>query len=170
MANKSNKPEEHWQRYRETRRAVKTKIKSSDADYIKLTVSYIDRNPKRFWNYVKVRKSETVSIECLNVNGVKITGSELMAEALNGQFNSVFNTERTIEPPHHDPFDLDQGMDIMCDIECNTHEVHKLLKDTTEYTQRRRRHFGYFTHHTLCLTTGERLMPVTKGPSPLHLS
>ena len=39
-----------------------------------------------------------------------------MAKALNGQFNFVFNTERTIEPPHHDPLDLDQGMDIMCDI------------------------------------------------------
>ena len=69
---------------------MKSKIKSSHAEYIRLTVSDMDKNPKRFWNYVKAHRSDIVSIECLNNNGVKITDPKLVAETLNNQFNSVF--------------------------------------------------------------------------------
>ena len=108
---------------------MKSKIKSSHAEYIRLTVSDMDKNSKRFWNYMKAHRSDKVSIECLNNNGVKITDPKLVAETLNNQFNSVFNSDCSAVPSNLDPLGPHPGMAMMGEFECSTYEVRKLHKE-----------------------------------------
>ena len=125
IANKYNRAE-HWSRYKVARREVKCKINRSRANYIEHIVSDVDSNPKRFWNYIKVIKTNNPSIDCLTVNGDTITDPEVMAEALNAQFNSVFNIHDDSEEPIFDPV---PSPNMMRDIRCTSYEVRKLLND-----------------------------------------
>ena len=72
----------HWESYRNLRRQVKSKLRKSHSDYITRTAVCIKDNPKRFWNYVKTRKTEPKTAECLNTNGNIIIDDKEKAEVL----------------------------------------------------------------------------------------
>ena len=52
---------------------------------------------KRFWTFVKHSRSDTVGISSLDVNGQEVSAPDQIANALNGQFQSVFSSETQVQ-------------------------------------------------------------------------
>ena len=79
---------------------------------------------KRFWTYVKNRKTDFIGIAPLKVNGKLFTEPKARAEVLNDQFQSVFTRET---PPNLTP-PRQQSL-TMPDIHISVEGVLKLLRN-----------------------------------------
>ena len=89
---------DNWRKYREARNTVRRKMTEAHDDYIRgiLNTDAEDEKPtmgKRFWQYIKSRKKDTVSISALKDKaGVEVFDSRGKAH-LNQQYDSVFTDE-----------------------------------------------------------------------------
>ena len=63
-----------------------------------LKISFEEKNSKKFWNYVKSRKTYNIGVQPLKSNGKLHSEDTSKAEILNNQFKSVFTTD-TEDPP-----------------------------------------------------------------------
>ncbi|XP_063416350.1 uncharacterized protein LOC134697993 [Mytilus trossulus] len=103
---KKYQTKEHWDKFKQYRKAVKTELDISHKKYIfdMLEVSPSTseastntqdqyRIGKKYWKYIKSKKRETVGVSTLKVNGGILDNSKGKAEALNAQFQSVFTIE-----------------------------------------------------------------------------
>ncbi|CAG2244297.1 unnamed protein product [Mytilus edulis] len=103
---KKYQTKEHWDKFKQYRKAVKTELDISHKKYIfdMLEVSPSTseastntqdqyRIGKKYWKYIKSKKRETVGVSTLKVNGEILDNSKGKAEALNAQFQSVFTIE-----------------------------------------------------------------------------
>ena len=114
-----------WDKYRQLRREVKKKIRSSYVHYLQNDIcNSLKHNPKLFWNFIKSRKCDRGTIECLNVNGTIITEDQQKADAFNVQFNQVFRDRANLPQS-----EFNSNVPTMEDIQCTEAEVLKLLKN-----------------------------------------
>jgi hypothetical protein len=92
---RSSKDQNKWQKFRTFRNNLTAKIKRSHSDYLTNIIgsSLKSENPKPFWNYIKLMKTENTSIPILK-SGTKLCSSDFdKAEALNNQFKQAFTSE-----------------------------------------------------------------------------
>ena len=96
-AKQSGTPED-WETFKEFRRFVKhERIKSHD-EYIKGILDTDGKDngfkiSKEFWSYVRSKRRDMTGIPVLKVDGKEITTGREKAEALSGQYDSIFTNE-----------------------------------------------------------------------------
>ena len=74
-----------------TEKWLKIELRKAELGYINNMCDNVDRNPKQFWNYLKVKGSNNIGIGSLR-DGDHIYNSDLdKEELLSDQFKSVFN-------------------------------------------------------------------------------
>ena len=90
-ARKSNSDTD-WSNFRKFRNSVAKSIISSHINYIDNIIgSNLVENPKCFWSYVKLRRTDNIGVLTLKT-GTKVCNSDIYkAEALNYHFHSVFS-------------------------------------------------------------------------------
>ena len=87
------------QRFLNLKKEVQRDLRKAYWDYISdiVTPKATDSNPygsmKRFWTFIKHKRTDANGVAPLRVNGKLINDSKLKAEALNRQFQSVFTKE-----------------------------------------------------------------------------
>ena len=80
---------------------------------------------KRFWTYVKHRRSDCGGLTALRVNNMLVTDSKLKADALNQQFQSVFSAKtNTNKSKNSDSYQTD-----MRQLHVGREGVLKLLRE-----------------------------------------
>ncbi|XP_048579337.1 uncharacterized protein LOC116615558 [Nematostella vectensis] len=90
LAKKVNTPQA-WSAYRKHRKVTTQAINKTRNNYVSgLLDENIHTKPKRFWNYIKSKRQDSVGIPALKVNNVIVSESKAKAEALNNYFKSVF--------------------------------------------------------------------------------
>ena len=91
---------EGWAAYRKYRNMVTKLTKKAHLDYINNVIgdSLVDQ-PKKFWSYVKLMKTENLGIPTLRTSTKLCTSDRDKSEALNSQFKSVFTSEPTTNVP-----------------------------------------------------------------------
>ena len=117
-------------KFQTLKKLAQRKLRQAYWNYIEGIVSpqTEDKTPsncmKRFWTYIKNRKTDFNGIAPLKVNGKLFTEPKARAEVLNDQFQSVFTRET---PPNLTP--PRQQSPTMPDIEISVEGVLKLLKN-----------------------------------------
>ena len=85
--------------YRKQRNKVVDMLRSSHSDYVNNEIGgSLDSNPKRFWNYVKSCRSESIEVPTLQSNNNLYVSSKDKEQALNNHFESVFVDDDGILP------------------------------------------------------------------------
>ena len=81
-----------WANFRKFRNSVAKTIISSHKNYINNIIgSNLVENPKCFWSYVKLKRTDNIGVPTLKT-GTKVCNSDIdKAEALNNHFHSVFS-------------------------------------------------------------------------------
>ena len=89
-----------WRNFKIIRKQIKSQLTTAHdeyvADLLSFSKDYSTNKPvptKRFWSYIKSKKSHDVGIGPLKENGVEITDSIGKANLLSQQFQSVFTRE-----------------------------------------------------------------------------
>ena len=113
-----------WARFNTLKKKAQKTCKLANINYISSTVNKDhELNSKRFYAYLKTKKTDSNGITQLEENGHVLQGSKDMANCLNRQFGSVFNkptdTAPDLGPSSHQP---------MRDIIIEEEGVKKLLK------------------------------------------
>ena len=90
LARKTNKSSD-WKAFREYRNYVTKIVRNSHHSYVNDVIgNSLTENPKSFWSYVKLKRTETLGIPTLKTKD-KVCSTDLdKAEALNSHFKSVF--------------------------------------------------------------------------------
>ena len=80
-----------WENFRKFRNSVAKSIISSHKNYVNNIIgSNLVENPKCFWSYVKLKRTDNIGVPTLKT-GTKVCNSDIdKAEALNNHFHSVF--------------------------------------------------------------------------------
>ncbi|PFX29786.1 hypothetical protein AWC38_SpisGene5395 [Stylophora pistillata] len=85
--------------YRKQRNKVVDMLRSSHSNYVNNEIGgSLDSNPKRFWNYVKSCRSESIEVPTLQSSNNLYVSSKDKAQALNNHFKSVFVDDDGILP------------------------------------------------------------------------
>ena len=85
--------------YRKQRNKVVDMLRSSHSNYVNNEIGgSVDSNPKRFWNYVKSCRSESIEVPTLQSSNNLYVSSKDKAQALNNHFKSVFVDDDGILP------------------------------------------------------------------------
>jgi hypothetical protein len=83
-------------KYANYRKIVKSELKKAERDYISAMCDNVDKNPRQFWNYLKVKRSNDIGIGSSR-NGEQICNNNLdKAGLLSDQFKSVFNNDQSV--------------------------------------------------------------------------
>lgn len=119
---KHNRNSHAWKRYLALSKKVKDAIQQTHRKYFDdiLNTSMTD-NPKKFYSYIKQKKSDQSNIPVLKWNTEILSEPKDKANVLNDQYTSVF----TREPPDLD----DTPIPPMTDIEFTSPGVEKLLQN-----------------------------------------
>ena len=90
LARKTNKSSD-WKAFREYRNYVTKIVQNSHHSYVNDVIgNSLTENPKSFWSYVKLKRTENLGIPTLKTKD-KVCSTDLdKAEALNSHFKSVF--------------------------------------------------------------------------------
>lgn len=81
-------------KYWKFQKALKTKFKSAQDEYIENTLACaLKEKPKKFWSYTKSRKQDQIGIPRLNVNSKVMSDSTSKAEVLSNHFQQIFTKE-----------------------------------------------------------------------------
>ena len=92
-ARKTNSPR-LWTAYRTLRNKIAKEVRRSHTKYLNEVVGgSLQDNPKTFWSYVRLMKTENINIPPLKLDGKMHATDSAKATALNSQFKSVFNVE-----------------------------------------------------------------------------
>ena len=112
--------------YLKLSKLVKDAIQESHRTYVDniLNVS-INEDPKKFYSYIKQKKSGQSNIPVLISDGNLLSGPTEVAEALNSQYTSQF----TREPDGHLPYIDGEPVSPMPDIEFTAPGIEKLLNN-----------------------------------------
>ena len=80
-------------------------VHKSQAEYESRLIDIIPENPKRFFNHVKSFMKTSSTIDCLEINGIKVTEQQTIAEELNKYFSSVMTAASPVRTnlPVHSP-------------------------------------------------------------------
>ena len=121
----------HWRRYKDLQRKAQTTSRQSERTYLQKVVSEdLDKNPRRFWSYIKSRKQENEGVSSLiDKDGFLQSDSQKKSDILNNQFQSVYTREDTQNLPDKGP-SLHPTME---NIIVKTPGVIKLLKNLNPY-------------------------------------
>ena len=91
---KHNKESKGWKRFLVLEKEVKEAIQKAHRSYIdNILDGAVKDNPKKFYSYIKQKRSGVSSIPVLKTNNSTISESDQKAEALNKQYTSVFTNE-----------------------------------------------------------------------------
>ena len=113
-----------WKRYLALEKAMKSGLAKAHGDYItNILNNNIKDNPKKFYSYIKNKKSGNTSIPTLKDNGNILSEPTDKANALNSQYASVF----TKEPDGNIPSPGTTPHPNMPNIQFTTNAVEKLL-------------------------------------------
>ena len=89
-----SKNQHDWATFRSYRNKVTKLVRNAHTRYINEVVGgSLKDNPKSFWSYVKLMRTENTGIPPLKSEGKLCTTDSDKAQALNNQFKSVFNIE-----------------------------------------------------------------------------
>ena len=110
-----------WQ---ELRKTIKVEINNAHNKYVENMIGDIKENSKPFWKYINAQKKDSQSIPPLKTINGKTAENDLgKAEALNGQFSSVFTKTSSDKVPL-----LQQKYPKMSSIHVTEEGVKKLLQ------------------------------------------
>ena len=92
----------HWQSYKSHRNLVKKQIQQAHESYVNEVIggSLEEGNAKAFWNYVKLKRTESIGIPSLRDGDRVISSNSGKASVLNSYFKSVFTAEDTSTIPN----------------------------------------------------------------------
>ena len=77
---------------RSYRNYVTKRVRKAHHDYVNDVIGKnISENPKSFWSYIKLTKTENLGVPTLKTSQKMCSTDYDKAEALNAQFQSVFN-------------------------------------------------------------------------------
>ena len=83
----------YWSAFRKHRNFVAKIVAKAHRNYLNNTSgNSLTVNPKTFWNYVKLKRTENLGIPTLRNNNRMFTSDTDKADALNNQFQSVYTT------------------------------------------------------------------------------
>jgi hypothetical protein len=89
-----------WAQYRMFRNKVTKSIRCAHHRYINEVVGgNLQENPKSFWSYVKLMRTENLGIPPLKYDGKMCTSDSEKANALNSHFKAVFHKEDLTSVP-----------------------------------------------------------------------
>ena len=120
---KTNKAE-IYRKWVALRTAIKREVFNSHKNYINGMINEITFDSKPFWRYINGQRKDKHSIPPLQASGNIAVSDKDKAEALNGQFSSVFTRDSFDSIPFQRP-----NCSRMADISVSTFGVEKLLKN-----------------------------------------
>ena len=128
---KKTRKERHWKRYKDLQRSAQKASRQTEKTYLQKVVSEdLDKNPRRFWTYIKSRKQENEGVSSLiDQDGFLQSDSQKKADILNSQFQSVYTREDTSNLPDKGP----SPHPTMENITVKIPGVIKLLKNLNPY-------------------------------------
>ena len=89
---RKSKNSSDWNDYRSYRNYVTKSVPKAHHDYVNDVIDKnISENPKSFWSYIKLTKTENLGIPTLKTSQKMCIIDYDKAEAVNAQFQSVFN-------------------------------------------------------------------------------
>ena len=128
-----------WRRYKSLKAELQRESRRAHSAYMEDIVSEdLQKNPKRFWSYVKSRKQDSSQIVTLkSKDGYMYLHSDTASKAsiLNQQFQSVYTREDLSTLPDHPP---------MNNIVVHERGVLKLLKGLRPFKVKSRKYQGVF--------------------------
>ena len=80
-----------YEEFRILRRRIKLKVKTLYKDYIAMVEEQISNDPKKFWQFVKIKKSGTDIPLNMIVNDMNISGPTNIVEAFANVFRAAYN-------------------------------------------------------------------------------
>ena len=125
-AGRHDRNSHYWKRYLKLSKLVKNTIQESHRTYVDNILNVnINNNPKKFYSYMKQKKSGQSNIPVLKSDGNLLSEPAEVAEALNSQYTSQF----TREPDDPLPYINGQPVPSMPDIEFTAPGIEKLLNN-----------------------------------------
>ena len=89
-----------WDRFRHIKKDTQTACRQAYNSYISNMLEEDNTtNPKRFWSFIKSKRSESTGVSPLRKEGILYSDSNNKANILNDQFTSVFTQEDTQNIP-----------------------------------------------------------------------
>ena len=99
LTRKTNKSSA-WKAYKQYRNQVTKIVRNSHQGYINDVIgNSLAQNPKSFWSYIKMKRTENIGIPTLKTSTKMCCTNIDKAEALNSQFKSVFNKRTHTQVP-----------------------------------------------------------------------
>ena len=88
--------------YRKAEKEVKRTIKKAKRKFEKNLAKDCKSNPRAFYGYLNIKKSNRTTVGPLKVNDVTVDQDKDMANSFNDYFSSVFSSENTAFIPSLD--------------------------------------------------------------------
>ena len=123
-ARRSKHPND-WLRYKAIKKQAQKTCRETHDKYTNDMLTNDNKNPKRFWNFIKSRKKDSTGVAPLKKDGLTFSDSLNKANIMGDQFCSVFTQEDTSELPDCGPSQTPS----VPPIKVNRKGVQKLLKD-----------------------------------------
>ena len=88
-------------RYKDLQRSAQKTSRQTERAYLQKVVSGdLDKNPRRFWSFIKIRKQENEGVSSLiDKDGFLQSDSQKKSDILNNQFQSAYTREDTSNLP-----------------------------------------------------------------------
>ena len=104
----------HWQCYKSYRNLVKKQIQQAHESYVNEVVggSLEEGNAKSFWNYIKLKRTESIGIPPQRDSNRLISSNIGKANVLNSYFKSVFTAEDASTIPNEGTSPLPDIADV----------------------------------------------------------
>ena len=121
---KRSKHPQDWLRYKALKKQAQKTCQDTHDSYTNDMLTIDNKNPKRFWNFIKSHKKDSTGVAPLKKEELTFFDSVNKANIMGVQFSSVFTQEDVLELP-----DLGQSQTPSAPpIKVNTKKVLKLLK------------------------------------------
>ena len=118
---KRTNAESDWQRFQSLRKKNKKAFHRAYNTHISETIE--SDNPKRFYQYIKSKRQDSIGVSTLKVNGKTIIDDGQKAEVLNHQYCSVFSKPDGQKPPVPNRIESD-----MQEFTISTEGISKLIR------------------------------------------
>ena len=123
--NRRSKHPKEWLRHKALKKETQKTCRVTHDNYTNNMLTNDNKNPKRFWNFIKSRKKDSTGVAPLKKEGLTFSDSLNKANIMGDQFCSVFTQEDMSELP-----DLGQSRTpSVHPIKVNIKGVLKFLKD-----------------------------------------
>ena len=123
-AKQRNDPES-WKKYKDIKKLAQKHCRKAHDNYVEDLIT-CDKSNKKFWSYIKSKRTENTGISDLNVNNKTVSNPKDKANLFNEQFSKVFSKPcNTI----HTPPKLDKNSKTLNNITVSKNGVLNLLKN-----------------------------------------